>query len=162
MAEFPQLLEEDFHRFDAVMKEFLVKSEATLALIVEKAGYLIQQAGNAEGIDTTTLATLASNAYNATEFMAGIINEPGFSGMYEQGEQVSTLILKIDENALLVVIFPASLGVGAVKHFTTGTVQEIAQQLVIAQQRNPDIKIDLTDMDATDVQGVFLKKQDVP
>jgi len=160
MAEFPQLLEEDFNCFNEAMKQFLAKSEASLALIVEKAGYLIQQAGKADGIDTTTLATLASNAYNATEFMAGIINEPGFTGMYQQGDSFSTLILKIDDNALLVAIFPAGLGVGAVKHFATGTVQEIAAQLVTAQQRNPDIKIDLTDMDATDVQGVFRKKQD--
>ena len=55
------------------MGELLTKSEAHVALLVEKAGYLIHQCGNPASIDTTTFATLGSNAYNAVQFMAQLV-----------------------------------------------------------------------------------------
>jgi predicted regulator of Ras-like GTPase activity (Roadblock/LC7/MglB family) len=79
MAAIPQLNEEDLQQFTAALNDLLTRSEASTALIVEEAGFLIHQSGECSTIDTTQVATLASNAYNATKFMAGIINEPGFS-----------------------------------------------------------------------------------
>ena len=70
MGQFPQLIQEDLDHLNTVMHELLDKSEANMALLVEKAGYLIHQCGNPEQIDTTTFATLGSNAYNAVQFMA--------------------------------------------------------------------------------------------
>ena len=65
MGQFPQLNQEDLDQLNAVMGDLLTKSEAHVALLVEKAGYLIHQCGNPSSIDTTTFATLGSNAYNA-------------------------------------------------------------------------------------------------
>ena len=58
MGQFPQLNQEDIDHLDAVLRELLKKSEANIALLVEKAGYLIHQSGNPEQNDTTTFATL--------------------------------------------------------------------------------------------------------
>ena len=88
--------------FEKVLADLVRKSEAILTMIVEKAGYLIHQHGNSEALDTTTLATLGSNAYNATQFMAQLVNENNFSSMYQQGEAYSTLILNIDHDCILV------------------------------------------------------------
>ena len=92
MGQFPQLIQEDIDVIESVLRDLLRKSEANIALLVEKAGYLIHQCGNPEQIDTTTFATLGSNAYNAVQFMASLVNESNFSSMYQQGESYSTLI----------------------------------------------------------------------
>ena len=157
MSQFPSLNKEDIDHLDAVLRDLLKKSEANIALLVEKAGYLIHQCGNPEQIDTTTFATLGSNAYNAVQFMASLVNESNFTSMYQQGEKYSTLMMNIDENCLLVIVFPTHLTVGSMKYYAGPTVKTIAGRIVIATLRG-DTGLDLSDMDATDVQSLFHKK----
>ena len=151
---FPQLYEEDMHFIDKILTDLVRKSEALLTMVVEKAGYLIQQHGNAEALDTTTLATLGSNAYNATHFMAQLVNEHNFTSMYQQGETYSTLILNIDENCILVLIFGTDQTVGSMKYYAAPAVKQICEQLKRASARG-ETELDLSDMDATDIHSLF-------
>ena len=139
---------------DRVLTDLVKKSEALLTMVVEKAGYLIQQHGNTEALDTTTLATLGSNAYNATHFMAQLVNEHNFTSMYQQGETYSTLILNIDENCILVLIFGTDQTVGSMKYYAAPAVKHIGEQLATASARG-ETALDLCDMDAGDVQALF-------
>ena len=158
MGQFPQLTQEDVDHVDAVLRELLERSEASLALLVEKAGYLIQQAGDTSQVDTTTFATLGSNAYNAVQFMASLVNENNFTSMYQQGENFSTLMLNVDENSLLVVVFPTHLTVGSMKYYATPAAKRIAEQIQLATGRSDGIGIDLSDLNVTDAQGLFAKR----
>jgi predicted regulator of Ras-like GTPase activity (Roadblock/LC7/MglB family) len=161
MGQFPQLNEEDAQLFNTALNDLLAKTEAGTALIVEKAGYLIQECGNPDKLDTTNLATLASNAFNATQFMASIIQENDFTGMYQQGQHFSTLILNLDENSLLVVIFPAALSVGMIKYYAAETIKLLANQLQVATARAPEKVFDLIDLNATDI-GSLIRRKDTP
>ncbi len=151
---FPQLIEEDMQFIDKVLGDLVRKSEAVLSMVVEKAGYLIQQHGNADALDTTTLATLGSNAYNATHFMAQLVNEHNFTSMYQQGETFSTLILNIDENCILVLIFSTDHTVGSMKYYAAPAVKSISGQLSRASERG-ETALDLCDMNPDDVQALF-------
>lgn len=158
MGQFPQLTQEDVDHVDAVLRELLERSEASLALLVEKAGYLIQQAGDTSQVDTTTFATLGSNAYNAVQFMASLVNESNFTSMYQQGESFSTLMLNVDENSLLVLVFPTHVTVGSLKYFATPAARTLHDRIQIAAKRTGALGLDLSDMDATDVQSLFQRK----
>ena len=139
---------------DKVLGDLVRKSEAVLSMVVEKAGYLIQQHGNAEGLDSTTLATLGSNAYNATHFMAQLVNEHNFTSMYQQGETFSTLILNIDENCILVLIFSTDHTVGSMKYYAAPAVKSLCGRLASASERG-ETALDLCDMNPDDVQALF-------
>ena len=158
MAQFPQLNQEDLDQLNVVMGELLTKSEAHVALLVEKAGYLIHQCGNPASIDTTTFATLGSNAYNAVQFMAQLVNEKNFTSMYQQGENFSTLMVNVDENSLLVVVFPTHLTVGSMKYYASPAARSIAQRIEVASQRSPDTGLDLSDLDPSSVESLFRNK----
>jgi predicted regulator of Ras-like GTPase activity (Roadblock/LC7/MglB family) len=158
MGQFPQLIQEDLDHLNLVMDELLNKSEANIALLVEKAGYLIHQCGSQDSIDTTTFATLGSNAYNAVQFMAQLVNEKNFTSMYQQGEHFSTLMVNVDENSLLVVVFPTHLTVGSMKYYASPAARSIAQRIEVASQRAPANGLDLSDLDPKDVQALFRKK----
>src|SRR5947208_5295946 len=155
MAQFPQLIQEDLDLLNVVMRELLSKSEAHVALLVEKAGYLIHQCGNPDSIDTTTFATLGSNAYNAVQFMAQLVNENNFTSMYQQGENFSTLMVNVDENSLLVIVFPTHLTVGSMKYYAGPAVRTINDRIKFATARG-DV-VDFSDVDARDVQALFQK-----
>ena len=159
MGQFPQLNQEDIDHLDAVLRELLKKSEANIALLVEKAGYLIHQCGNPEQIDTTTFATLGSNAFNAVQFMASLVNESNFTSMYQQGESYSTLLVNVDENSLLVIVFPTHLTVGSMKYYAAPAVLSIGARIAHAAERGPGQGIDLSDLDAKDVQSMFFRKE---
>lgn len=158
MGQFPSLNQEDLTHFDSVLKELLSKSEANVALLVEKAGYLIHQCGAQSAVDTTTFATLGSNAYNAVHFMAQLVNEQNFSSMYQQGESFSTLMVNVDENAILVIIFPTHLTVGAMKYFAAPAARSLAQRVALAAERTPGSGIDLSEVDPQDVQAALFRK----
>jgi predicted regulator of Ras-like GTPase activity (Roadblock/LC7/MglB family) len=156
MASFPSLNQEDIDVIDATLRELLKKSEAHVSLLVEKAGYLIHQCGNPDELDTTTFATLGSNAYNAVQFMASLVNENNFTSMYQQGENFSTLMVNVDENSLLVIVFPTHLTVGSMKYYAGPAVRAICDRIIVASTRG-DV-IDFSDVDARDVQALFTQK----
>ncbi len=158
MSQFPQLNQEDIDHIDALMRDLLDKSEANLALLVEKAGYLIRECGGSMKVDTTTFATLGSNAYNAVQFMASLVEEKNFASMYQQGESYSTLMLNVDENSLLVLVFPTHVTVGSVKYYAAPTARTLQERIELAAQRDGALGLDLSDLDATDVQALFQRK----
>ena len=158
MAGLPQLIEEDVRELDAAVDELLRRSEADAALVIDKGGPLISQRGAADKFDATTVAALAAGAFSATDMMARHLGETSLSHIYQQGRQVSLLISNVDDNLLLVVVFPAEAGVGAVKYYATDAVARIAAQMQKAAQRGPGASLDLVSLNTLDVAPVFRKR----
>jgi len=158
MATLPQLIEEDVQQLESVLQELLEKTDATTALIIDKGGFLIAHEGDSRQFDLTTIAALASGAYLANQTIANLIHETDFSSVYQQGEKFSLFVKCVDECCLLTVIFKAHLSVGVVKYFSAPAAQQIAQQLQIAQQRDPGAGLDLSILNLADPSEVFKKK----
>ena len=117
MATLPQLFEEDVQRIDDVLREYLERSDAATALVIDKGGFLISSHGDARRFDLTTIAALASGAYMANQTIANLVHETNFNSVYQQGERFSMFVLCVDEYCLLCVIFKAQVSVGVVKYF---------------------------------------------
>ncbi len=158
MATLPQLIEEDMQRLNEALREFIGQTDATAALIIDKGGFLITHQGDASQFDVTTLGALASGAFMANQTIAGLVNEPNFNSVYQQGEKSSMLVVNIDEHCLLIVIFTASIGVGIVKYYAAGAINKIARQLAAARNRNPDGGFDLSVLNLADSESLFKKK----
>jgi len=158
MATLPQLIEEDIQRLDDELRELLEKSDATTALIIDKGGFLITSQGDSRSFDLTTIAALASGAYLANQTIANLVHETNFNSVYQQGERFSMLVVCVDENCLLSVIFKAQVGVGVVKYFAEPAVKNNATQLQVAQDRDPGAGLDLSILNLADTSGLFKKK----
>ena len=158
MATLPQLIEEDMQRLDGALREFIGQTDATAALIIDKGGFLITHQGDSSQLDVITIGALASGAFMANQTIAGLVNEPNFNSVYQQGEKSSMLVVNIDEHCLLIVIFGANIGAGIMKYYASGTVRKIADQLVAAQNRNPNGGYDLSVLNLADSENLFRKK----
>ncbi|HVV00379.1 MAG TPA: roadblock/LC7 domain-containing protein [Verrucomicrobiae bacterium] len=158
MATLPQLIEEDIHRLDDELRELLTKTDATSALIIDKGGFLITSQGEARQFDLTTIAALASGAFLANQTIANLVQEDNFDSVYQQGTKYSMFVMAIDEHCLLVVIFKATVSVGAVKYFATPASAHIAEQLIVAQQRDPSGGLDLSELNLADTSDLFKRK----
>ena len=153
----PQLIAEDMRELDRVLGDLVSRSEASAALIIDKAGFLIAQTGDFGEFDSTTLAALAAGTYAATQGMASVISEPNFTCVYQQGENFSLLVRNVDRESLVVVVFQAHVSVGAVKYFANSAVAVLAQQFQIAEQRAPTQKGDFAMMNMEN-SGEFFRK----
>lgn len=158
MATLPQLLEEDIHLLDDVLRDFLRHTDALTALIIDKGGFLITHQGDSRQFDLTTIGALASGAFLANQTIAGLVNEESFDSVYQQGETVSMFVTNVDEQSLLVVIFKAQIGVGVVKYYANSAREQIAAQLKVAQDRDPDGGLDLSILNLADTSGVFKRR----
>ena len=158
MATLPQLLEEDIQRLDDVLKEYLDQSDATTALVIDKGGFLITHKGDSRRFDLTTIAALASGAYMANQTIANLVHEENFDSVYQQGEKYSMFVTNIDENCLLMVVFPCKTGVGVVKYHATEARNQIAKQLQAAHLRDPESGLDLSVMNMADPSELFRKR----
>lgn len=158
MATLPQLLEDDIQRLDDVLREFLERSDATTALIIDKGGFLITHQGDSRRFDLTTIGALASGAFMANQTIANLVNEENFDSVYQQGEAVSMFVTNVDEQCLLVIIFKAQVGVGVVKYYAAPARERIAAQLKLAQERDPEGGLDLSVLNLADTSGVFKRK----
>jgi predicted regulator of Ras-like GTPase activity (Roadblock/LC7/MglB family) len=158
MATLPQLIEEDIRRLDETLREFVTQTDATVALLIDKGGFLLTHQGEVGDLDLTTIAALSSGAFMASQTIAGLVNEKDFNHTFQQGERFSLFTSNVDEHCLLVVIFPPPSGVGIVKYYSAGAVSHIAQQLAAARARDPAGGLDLSEMNVADPQELFRKK----
>jgi predicted regulator of Ras-like GTPase activity (Roadblock/LC7/MglB family) len=158
MATLPQLIEDDIRLFDEALAEFISQTNAIGALVIDKGGFLITQTGAMGDLDLTTLGALASGTFMASQTMAGLVNEKNFNSTYQQGEKFSLYILEIDDQCLLAIIFGAEAGLGLVKYYSSNAASRIAQQLAVAQKRDPASGLDLSVLNVADAQALFRRK----
>ncbi|MCU0772131.1 MAG: roadblock/LC7 domain-containing protein [Verrucomicrobia bacterium] len=159
MFTLPQLLEEDIRQIDAGLRDLLKKSDASLALLIDQGGFLITSQGDPGRLDLTSIAALSSGAFMATQTIAGLVEEPSFRSVYQQGEKHSVFITDVNEQCQVVVVFESSTGVGVVKYYATAATEQIAAQLQVAAERNPDGGIDLSVLNLADPSEVFRRAQ---
>ena len=67
MDAIPILTIEDVANIDAVLQDYLQKSESDLAVIIDKGGNVISQFGDHEVMDVTIIAALAAGSFAATK-----------------------------------------------------------------------------------------------
>jgi predicted regulator of Ras-like GTPase activity (Roadblock/LC7/MglB family) len=155
MGTLPQLIEEDIHGINAIFADFLSKSEASAVLLTAEGGFLISEHGNTNKLDTTSLGALASNSFEANKAIAGLIGEPTFSSAYQAGEHFSMYVQTIDGYNLMVVIFPVTTAVGAIKYYAQSTRDELAKVFKRARDRAPSEGLDLALLNMADSSQIF-------
>jgi predicted regulator of Ras-like GTPase activity (Roadblock/LC7/MglB family) len=158
MATLPQLIEEDIRKLDETLQEFLAQTDAVLALVLDKGGFVITHQGEAGEVDLITLGALASGAFMASQSIAALVQEQEFDHTALQGKESSLFTTNVDEQCLLVVIFRSKTGAGVVKYYSAAAVSRLARQLAVARARDPEGGLDLSEMNIADSQDFFRKK----
>jgi len=159
MPTLPQLIEDDIRELNNALQALLLKSEAGVGLVIDKGGFIITRLGQTDGFDLMTLAALSAASYAATETIAGLVGEMNFSSVYQQGDSYSLLVMNVDANCLLVLVFRAAISVGAIKYYAVDTTKQIAKQLQVAQKRAPGEGLDLSMLNLADASEVFRAKK---
>ena len=119
------LTPEDEQALRLGMERLLQESSAYCALLVDRSGQLLSQAGERPTFDATTFATLTAADFSANDQLARLLGETDFSSLFHQGERGSMLVADIARRAILVVLFDHRTTLGLVRLRMRPTVAEL-------------------------------------
>lgn len=109
------LFEEDHQALQRSVQVLLRESEANAVFLIDKNGQQLAAAGDYDDIDTTALATLTAGNVAATDGLAKLLGEQGFTILFHEGQKDNIHISIVGELAILVVIFDQRTSVGLVR-----------------------------------------------
>jgi predicted regulator of Ras-like GTPase activity (Roadblock/LC7/MglB family) len=109
------LYEEDHHDLQNAVQYLCKESESKAIFLIDKNGQQLVAAGDYADIDTISLATLTAGNVAATDGLARLLGEKGFTILFHEGERDNIHISIVGDLAILVVIFDERTSVGLVR-----------------------------------------------
>ena len=128
--------EEDSLRIQAVIDRLVSDSNSRSIYIVDKTGQLISQAGQTDGIDGTSLASLAAGCVAATGGLARLFGEEEFPSHFHQGRRENLHISLVGQRIILMVVFDESSSLGLVRLRVKKASSQLSRILEEAQKRS--------------------------
>lgn len=134
------LFEEDHNALQKCIHSLCRDAEAIAVFLIDKNGQQLTAAGEYDNIDTTALATLTAGNVAATDGLAKLLGEQGFTILFHEGKQDNIHISIVGDHAILVVIFNDRTSVGMVRLRVKQTTSLLEEVLLRARQRRQEKK----------------------
>jgi predicted regulator of Ras-like GTPase activity (Roadblock/LC7/MglB family) len=109
------MLDEDYQKIVAVIQRLVRDASSKGVFVVDKSGQLVAEAGEMQGVDTTSLASLTAGCIAATGGLAKIVGEEEFPIHFHQGQKDNLHITLIGSRMILVVVFGEQSSLGLVR-----------------------------------------------
>jgi predicted regulator of Ras-like GTPase activity (Roadblock/LC7/MglB family) len=107
--------EQDHRRFMSVLGDLNRDANAKFVFLLDKSGQQIAATGELDDVDPTSLASLTAGNVAATEGVAQLVGEDGFTTLYHEGKRDSLHISVVAGRAILLVVFDARSSLGLVR-----------------------------------------------
>ena len=109
------MYEEELQQINRICDVLHKDSNAKAVLVIDKNGQLIASSGQAQNLDTTSLASLTAGNVAAMGGLAKLIGEKEFPNQFHEGERESLHMSIVGGRVVLVVIFDAKSSLGLVR-----------------------------------------------
>ena len=109
------MYEEEFNQIKQIISKLRVDANSKVVFLVDKNGQLIASSGQAQNLDTTSLASLTAGNVAATDGLVRLIGEKEFSILFHEGERDNVYISVVGQRVILVVIFDERSSLGLVR-----------------------------------------------
>jgi predicted regulator of Ras-like GTPase activity (Roadblock/LC7/MglB family) len=146
MAEFSEKMrqarlvfyEQDIEELNKILADFLERSQAKCALLIDKEGHLVTKKGFTKSFNTDSIAALVAGSFAATKQVAQLLGETEFSVLFHQGKNENIHIGLVAERALVVVIFDDRTTLGMVRLYAEELQQKLTDTMLQSIERNKD------------------------
>ena len=134
MAEFSEKMrqarlvfyEQDIEEINKILADFLDRSQAKCALLIDKEGHLVTRRGEPLGSSVESISALIAGSFAATKEMARQLGEEEFSILFHQGARDSIQLQLVGERTLLAVLFDQRTNLGLVRFYAQETGRQLA------------------------------------
>ncbi|MGD0092231.1 MAG: roadblock/LC7 domain-containing protein [Planctomycetota bacterium] len=153
MAEFSEKMlqarlvfyEQDIEEINKILADFLERSKAKCALLIDKEGHLVTKKGFTKSFSTDSIAALVAGSFAATKQMAQLLGESEFTVIFHQGKSENIHIGLVAERALVVVIFDDRTTLGMVRLYAEELTQRLTESMLKTLERNKGKSAGVTD-----------------
>ena len=130
------MLDEDYRRILTVCDRLVRDANAKGIYIVDKNGQLVCEAGEMQGVDSTSLASLTAGCIAATGGLAKIVGEEEFPIHFHQGERDNLHITLVGDRMILMVVFDERSSLGLVRLRVKKAGNELARIFEDVQKKS--------------------------
>ena len=107
--------EEDFKIISEQMNALLRETNVKSLLLVDRAGQVVANVGDAPTFDPQAFASLTAADFSANDQLAKMLGEHEFSSLFHQGEKESMYLADVAHRVILVVLFDNRTTLGMVQ-----------------------------------------------
>ncbi len=116
MAANHMVVTEQVHaRFTTLLESLDREANAKFVILVDKSGQQIAAVGELDGVDPSSLASLAAGTVAATEGVAQLVGDEKFLTSFHEGRNDSLHITVVADQVILVVLFDQRSSLGLVR-----------------------------------------------
>ena len=155
----PQMVmyEEEFQEINVVIERLLQEANAKVIFLVDKNGQLIASSGQAQNLDTTSLASLTAGNVAAMGGLAKLIGEKEFPNQFHEGEKESLHMSIVGGRVVLVVIFDAKSSLGLVRLRVKKAGEELGKvfEVLAQKQAAPGAASPFAEITDDDIDNLF-------
>lgn len=127
---------EDIQQIDSTLRDFLQRSKAKAALLVDRDGHLITKEGNTEKADIDTVSALVAGCFAATREMARILGEEEFTALFHQGRKDNLQLSLVGTRTILSVLFDDTTTIGMVRLYSAETGRKLTSLFKKVESKN--------------------------
>ena len=109
------MYDEEYRKLLAIIQRLAQDATAKGVFLVDTNGQMVADAGEMQGIDTTSLASLTAGNIAASSGLAKIIGEEEFPTHFHQGQRDNLFITLVANRIILVVVFDERSSLGLVR-----------------------------------------------
>jgi predicted regulator of Ras-like GTPase activity (Roadblock/LC7/MglB family) len=128
---------DDVSAFEELLREFLTDTGALCALLVDRTGRLLAEAGDTASLDGVAFASLASADFAASDQLAELLGEREFTSLYHHGAERSMFLAEIGGAAILAALFDTRTTLGMVRISTKSLIPRFAECFARLAERGP-------------------------
>jgi predicted regulator of Ras-like GTPase activity (Roadblock/LC7/MglB family) len=151
------IYEEEFRKISGICDRLMRDASARVVFLVDKNGQLIAATGQAQSLDTTSLASLTAGNVAAMGGLAKLIGEKEFPSQFHEGERESLHMTIVGGRVVLVVIFDAKSSLGLVRLRVKKAGEELARVFEQLSQRQaaPGAPSPFAEITDDDIDNLF-------
>ena len=151
MNPIPVLTIEDVAMLDAVLEDFLKKTESELTVVIDRGGNVISQSGDMNAMDVTVIAALAAGSFAATQELARRIGELEFNALYHQGSGSHMFMNSVDDDTIMITVFGTCTTVGLVRFYSAAAANRVASILKSLRRNTHSLAFQPSDISASPI-----------
>lgn len=106
---------EDLQRMDRLLDALVRETGVRCAVLVDRAGRLLTTAGESEGLDSISFASLAAADFSASGELATLLGEAEFTALYHHGAERSLYLTTVGSQAILAALFDRTTTLGLIR-----------------------------------------------
>ena len=151
------MYEEEFRLIAGICDRLTRDANAKVVFLVDKNGQLIASSGQAQNLDTTSLASLTAGNVAAMGGLAKLIGENEFPNQFHEGAKDSLYMTIVGSRVVLVVIFDNRTSLGLVRLRIKKASDELGKifEALLKKTDGPGVGSPFAEISDEDIDNLF-------